>query len=255
MRASRHSRRCPVAPSPRPRALVSAPRSPASQSIGDDHEFFLSKFKDRIDRYAGVSRGDALPAETIIERPIRLASLVVGDDGGDNTSVSNLGNHARYYRLPTTHDARLFYFFFESRRHKKEDPVVIWLTGGPGCSSELALFYDNGPFYIADNMSLLWNEFGWDQESNLIYVDRPTGTGFSYSSDSHDTRHNEAGVINDLYDFLQYYDMRKPCVGSLCYDFSNLEKFFNLKSIRQSLGVGDIEFVSCSPTVYQTIRL
>ena len=46
--------------------------------------------------------------------------------------------------------------------HKK-DPVVIWLTGGPGCSSELALFYENGPFHIADNMSLVWNDFGWDQ--------------------------------------------------------------------------------------------
>ncbi|KAE8801525.1 Serine carboxypeptidase-like protein [Hordeum vulgare] len=98
---------------------------------------------------------------------------------------------------------KLFYFFFESRRHKKEDPVVIWLRGGPSCSSELALFYENSPFHIADNMSLLWNEFGWDQESNLIYVDQPTGTGFSYSFDSHDTRHNEAGVSNDLYDFLQ----------------------------------------------------
>ena len=56
----------------------------------------------------------------------------------------------------------MFYFFFESRNNKK-DPVVIWLTGGPGCSSELALFYENGPFKIADNMTLVWNEYGWDQ--------------------------------------------------------------------------------------------
>lgn len=33
----------------------------------------------------------------------------------------------------------MFYFFFESRK-AKADPVVIWLTGGPGCTSELALF-------------------------------------------------------------------------------------------------------------------
>ena len=57
---------------------------------------------------------------------------------------------------------RRFYFFFESRG-KKEDPVVIWLTGGPGCSSELAVFYENGPFTIANNMSLVWNKFGWDK--------------------------------------------------------------------------------------------
>jgi carboxypeptidase C (cathepsin A) len=41
------------------------------------------------------------------------------------------------------------------------------------------------------------------QESNLIYVDQPTGTGFSYSSDSRDIRHNEASVSDDLYEFLQ----------------------------------------------------
>lgn len=57
---------------------------------------------------------------------------------------------------------RMFYFFFESRGHKT-DPIVIWLTGGPGCSSELALFYENGPFKIEKNSSLVWNEYGWDQ--------------------------------------------------------------------------------------------
>lgn len=41
------------------------------------------------------------------------------------------------------------------------------------------------------------------QVSNLLYVDQPTGTGFSYSSDSRDIRHNEDGVSNDLYDFMQ----------------------------------------------------
>lgn len=41
------------------------------------------------------------------------------------------------------------------------------------------------------------------QVSNLIYVDQPTGTGFSYSSNDDDIRHNEEGVSNDLYDFLQ----------------------------------------------------
>jgi serine carboxypeptidase-like clade 4 len=37
------------------------------------------------------------------------------------------------------------------------------LTGGPGCSSELALFYENGPFNIANNLSLSWNDYGWDK--------------------------------------------------------------------------------------------
>ena len=41
------------------------------------------------------------------------------------------------------------------------------------------------------------------QVSNLIYVDQPVGIGFSYSSNDDDIKHNEEGVSNDLYDFLQ----------------------------------------------------
>lgn len=41
------------------------------------------------------------------------------------------------------------------------------------------------------------------QISNLLYVDQPIGTGFSYSTDKRDIRHDEEGVSNDLYDFLQ----------------------------------------------------
>jgi len=41
--------------------------------------------------------------------------------------------------------------------------VVLWMTGGPGCASELAVFYENGPFKITDNLTLVWNEYGWDK--------------------------------------------------------------------------------------------
>lgn len=52
---------------------------------------------------------------------------------------------------------------------------------------------------------------------------------------------------------MQYYDIRKKCEGDLCYDFSNMEDFLNLKSVREALGVGDIDFVSCSSTVYEAM--
>ena len=50
-----------------------------------------------------------------------------------------------------------------------------------------------------------------------------------------------------------YYDIRKKCEGSLCYDFSNMDKFLNLPSVRDSLGVGKIHFVSCSTEVYMAL--
>ncbi|XP_004307353.1 PREDICTED: serine carboxypeptidase-like [Fragaria vesca subsp. vesca] len=323
--------------------------------------------------------GDSSPigaGKRIVEKRFTLPN-VVGESG---VSVDDLGHHAGYFKIEHSHAARMFYLFFESRTNK-EDPVVIWLTGGPGCSSELAVFYENGPFSIANNLSLVWNQYGWDKASNLLYVDQPIGTGFSYSSDRRDIRHSEDGVSNDLYDFLQaffaehpelakndfyitgesyaghyipafaarvhqgnkakegihinlkgfaigngltdpaiqykaytdyaldngvisksdydrinkvlpvcemaiklcgtdgtvscmasyfvcntifssiiaragnvnYYDIRKQCEGSLCYDFSNMEKFLKQNSVKQALGVGDIDFVSCSPTVYQAM--
>ncbi|TKY67169.1 Serine carboxypeptidase 49 [Spatholobus suberectus] len=149
----------------------------------------------------GDDHADFVPGK-IVENKFSF----LGDSG---PPVEDLGHHAGYYSLPHSKAARMFYFFFESRK-SKADPVVIWLTGGPGCGSELALFYENGPFHISNNLSLIWNDYGWDQASNILFVDQPTGTGFSYSSDESDSRHDEAGVSNDLYDFLQEFFKGHP---------------------------------------------
>lgn len=54
--------------------------------------------------------------------------------------------------------------------------------------------------------------------------------------------------------YLQYYDIRKQCQGSLCYDFSNMEDFLTQSSVKTALGVpSDIDFVSCSDTVHQAM--
>ncbi|WJX74301.1 Serine carboxypeptidase-like 48 [Trifolium repens] len=142
----------------------------------------------------------------IVEKKFTFPSFV-----DSSPSVEELGHHAGYYSLPHSKAARMFYFFFESRNNK-DDPVVIWLTGGPGCSSEIALFYENGPFQFSkdSNSSLVWNKYGWDMASNIIFVDQPTGTGFSYTTDDSDVRHDENGVSNDLYDFLQAFFKEHP---------------------------------------------
>ena len=59
-----------------------------------------------------------------------------------------------------THGVNLFYWFFESRSDPSTDPLVVWLTGGPGCSSELALFLENGPFIINGTATPTYNPYG-----------------------------------------------------------------------------------------------
>lgn len=49
----------------------------------------------------------------------------------------------------------MFYWWFEARNAPEKAPVVLWLTGGPGCASEIALFYENGPYgFAADGVTL-----------------------------------------------------------------------------------------------------
>ena len=76
----------------------------------------------------------------------------------------------------------MFYWLFKSQSNPATDPVVLWLTGGPGCASEVALFFENGPYSINDDMTLKANAQTWNKISNLLYVDQPVGTGFSKCS-------------------------------------------------------------------------
>eukprot|EP01024_Parvocaulis_polyphysoides_P028506 TRINITY_DN2576_c1_g1_i5.p1 TRINITY_DN2576_c1_g1~~TRINITY_DN2576_c1_g1_i5.p1 ORF type:complete len:486 (-),score=32.92 TRINITY_DN2576_c1_g1_i5:158-1549(-) len=117
---------------------------------------------------------------------------------------------AGYFKLNRTFDAQMFYFFFESRNDPQNDPLVLWLTGGPGCASELAIFYENGPFYIQENLTLVESEYGWDRSHNMIYVDQPIFTGFSYSDYPRDTEYNEKQVAQDLYEFLEEFLQKHP---------------------------------------------
>ncbi len=64
-----------------------------------------------------------------------------------------------------------------------KDPLVIWLTGGPGCSSELAIFYENGPMKLVDGRPVI-NEYSWNNNANLLFIDQPIGTGYSRADDN-----------------------------------------------------------------------
>ena len=76
-------------------------------------------------------------------------------------------------------DGEIFYWYFPSRNSISTDPWILWLTGGPGCGSEIAIFYENGPFLIKDD-KLVKNEYGWNNNANLIYIDNPLGAGLSF---------------------------------------------------------------------------
>jgi len=96
----------------------------------------------------------------------------------------------------------LFYWFFESRSNPVTDPFIIWLTGGPGCSSLYALFTENGPYQVQDDLSLTINPYSWNSAANILFLDQPVGTGYSYANSIFDYTRNEKQVADDFYAFL-----------------------------------------------------
>lgn len=58
--------------------------------------------------------------------------------------------------------------------------TVLWLNGGPGCSSMDGALMEIGPYRINEDETLRYNDGSWDEFANVLFVDNPVGTGFSY---------------------------------------------------------------------------
>jgi len=118
---------------------------------------------------------------------------------------SKVKSYSGYFDIKGSKNQNYFYWFFESRNDPTNDPVILWLTGGPGCSSTLALLVENGPCSVSkDGESLIENPYSWNENANIVFVDQPTGVGFSYG-DKTDYDYNEEMVAEDMYQFLQAF--------------------------------------------------
>lgn len=74
--------------------------------------------------------------------------------------------------------------FFESRNDPKNDPVILWLNGGPGCSSLTGLFMELGPSSINKKVGVDFNPASWNANASVIFLDQPVNVGYSYSGGS-----------------------------------------------------------------------
>ncbi|XP_051932060.1 lysosomal protective protein isoform X1 [Hippocampus zosterae] len=94
----------------------------------------------------------------------------------------------------------LHYWFAESQNSPASDPVVLWLNGGPGCSSLDGLLTEHGPFLVEDDgASLRENPHSWNKIANMLYLESPPGVGFSYSDDGdYATNDTEVSMLNYL---------------------------------------------------------
>lgn len=98
-----------------------------------------------------------------------------------------------------------YYFWKHLDKHKVDrnhNRTTFWLNGGPGCSSMDGALMESGPFRINDNLHVTYNQGSWHRLSDMVYVDQPGGTGFSYTDN---IDHDLDQVSLDFMRFLQKY--------------------------------------------------
>ncbi|KAK2781028.1 Cell death protease [Onygenales sp. PD_12] len=88
--------------------------------------------------------------------------------------------HAGHVEIDPEHNGNLFFWHYENRHIADKPRTVIWLNGGPGCSSMDGALMEVGPYRLEDDHTLTYNNGSWDEFANLLFVDQPVGTGFSY---------------------------------------------------------------------------
>ncbi len=97
--------------------------------------------------------------------------------------------------------------FFESRNDPQNDPVVLWINGGPGCSSLTGLFLELGPASVDENLKIVHNPYSWNSNASVIFLDQPVNTGFSYSGSSVS---NTIAAGKDVYALLTLFFTQFP---------------------------------------------
>ncbi|CAF3321743.1 unnamed protein product [Rotaria sp. Silwood2] len=112
--------------------------------------------------------------------------------------------HAGYLPVDPKHHGALFFWHFASKYIADTSRTVIWFNGGPGCSSLIGAWMAIGPFRFQDENTIIENNGSWHMFANLLFVDQPVGTGFSYI-DTDALIHELDEMANHFVSFLDRY--------------------------------------------------
>ncbi|KAI4343558.1 hypothetical protein L6164_010893 [Bauhinia variegata] len=130
---------------------------------------------------------------------------IIGLPGQPHVSFQHFSG---YVTVDDEKQRALFYYFVESETDPISKPLVLWLNGGPGCSSlGVGAFSENGPFRPNGEV-LIKNEYSWNREANMLYLETPVGVGFSYAKggSSFETINDEATARDNLVFLQRWFD-------------------------------------------------
>ncbi|KAL1803414.1 hypothetical protein ACET3Z_032061 [Daucus carota] len=135
-------------------------------------------------------------------------------------SISPIPNEALptrsgYLQVNSTTKSAMFYTFYEAKEPNSslsETPILIWLQGGPGCSSMLGNFYELGPWRVVssqghnvEHLKLEPNLGSWNRLFGLVFIDNPIGTGFSVATTTEEIPRDQHAVGKHLFKAIKAF--------------------------------------------------
>ena len=175
------------------------------------------------------------PLRTLKSTPTKASNWVAPQSPDDHLVSGPLPVwHTDADAFPTSHwaghlpasngddDKYLFYWLFApdfgdaaanndaSSAEDDKVPLIIWLNGGPGCSSMDGLWLENGPFRLTLNNAtkaygVTSDPHSWHKvPAYALYIDQPVGTGLSFTMSGTYPRNDEE-VNVDFFQFLQSF--------------------------------------------------
>ncbi|KAH8993894.1 carboxypeptidase-like protein S1 [Lactarius hatsudake] len=121
---------------------------------------------------------------TVFEHAATGATLSFVTNSGVCETTPGVNQYSGYVSVGK--NMSMWFWFFEARNSPSTAPLAMWLNGGPGCSSMIGLFQENGPctFNHVSGSTPVLNPHSWNNFANMLYVDQPIGTGFSFGTDN-----------------------------------------------------------------------
>ncbi|VAI33203.1 unnamed protein product [Triticum turgidum subsp. durum] len=132
---------------------------------------------------------------------------------GQPSGTIGLNQYGGYVTVDKKDGWALFYYFVEAAIDAAAKPLLLWLNGGPGCSSlGYGAMMEVGPFRVnKDKRTLSENLHAWTKVANVIFLESPVGVGFSYSNKTLDFHlSGDKSTANDTFVFLFNWLERFP---------------------------------------------
>ncbi|WFD30696.1 carboxypeptidase D [Malassezia sp. CBS 17886] len=101
-------------------------------------------------------------------------------------------------------NAHLYFLLQRAMHRPRRRKLVVWLNGGPGCSSFDGSMMEIGAWRVTAQGNLSWSPRGsaWNEWADVLYLDQPVGTGFSFVENDAYAR-SMAQVADEVVYFLE----------------------------------------------------